>query len=205
MPEGSPTSAKDESGLLDVLRLLMKSGKARTTADLLKYTMQYGAPETEERLRMLEAEGIPIDLAFDAVSVQLRILSHKRSSSLLAALRGKKVGLVLPLPPHVAELFMPVSEVSFLQPDEGHLHGALHQFEDRVIKGARACRAKAQEMAALVFEAFREEGQFFVDAAAGDVLEPRMLPPGMQLVAHLRPHGNPQDVRFNPESPVAFI
>jgi hypothetical protein len=205
MPENPASNAKDETGLLDVLSLLMKSRKARTTADLLKYAAQYGAPEAEERLRMLEAEGVPVELAFDAVSVQLRILSHKRNSSLLSSFRGKKVGLVLPLPPHVAGLFMPVAEVSFLQPDEGPLHGALHQFEDRVIKGARACRAKAQEMTALVFEAFRENGQFFVDAATSDVLEPKMLPAGIQLVAHLRPHGNPQDVKFNPESAVAFI
>ena len=39
--------------------------------------------------------------------------------------------------------------------------------------------------------AFRENGQLFVDAAAGDVLEPKMLPAGVQLIAHLRPHRNP--------------
>ena len=42
MPENPASATKDETGLLDVLRLLLKSGKARTTADLLKYATQYG-------------------------------------------------------------------------------------------------------------------------------------------------------------------
>lgn len=45
-PGGSPP-AKDEVELLEILRLLIKSKKARPTADLLKYATQYGAPEAE--------------------------------------------------------------------------------------------------------------------------------------------------------------
>src|ERR1700682_1356936 len=102
---------KDEVGLLDVLRLLIDTKKARTTSDLLKYATQYKAPEAEERLRVLEAENIPIDLAFDVISVHLRLLAYKRNSALLAGCRGQKVGLILPLPPHVPELFLPVADV----------------------------------------------------------------------------------------------
>ncbi len=195
---------KDEVDLLEVLRLLIETKKARTTSDLLKYATQYKAPEAEERLRVLEAENIPIDLAFDAVSVHLRLLSYKRNSALLAGCRGQKVGLILPLPPHLAELFLPVAEVSFLQPAETAVHGSLHEFADRAVKGARASRAKAQEMQALVFEAFREGTNLFVDAAIADVLEPKMLPAGIKLIAHLRPHRNPGDVSIQPGD-VAFI
>jgi hypothetical protein len=202
-PEGN-TPAKDEVGLLEVLRLLIDTKKARTTSDLLKYATQYKAPEAEERLRVLDAENIPIDLAFDAISVHLRLLAYKRNSALLAGCRGQKVGLVLPLPPHLAELFLPVADVSFLQPAETAVHGSLHDFADRAVKGARACRAKAQEMQALVFEAFREETNLFVDSAIADVLEPKMLPAGIKLIAHLRPHRNPQDVSIQPGD-VAFI
>jgi hypothetical protein len=204
-PASGVPAVKDETGLLDVLQILIQSGKARTTADLLKYAGQYGAPESEERLRMLDAEGVPLELAFDAISVHLRILSHKRNSSLLAECRGKKVGLVLPMAPHVVELFVPIAECAFLQPDETPLHGALHQYEDRVVKGPRPCRTKVQEMEALVFEAFRDGDGFQVDAAAGEILEPKMLPEGVRLIAHLRPHPNPQDVRFAPPTTVSFI
>jgi hypothetical protein len=203
-PSEKNAPSKDEVGLLDVLRLLIDTKKARTTSDLLKYATQYKAPEAEERLRVLEAENIPIDLAFDAISVHLRLLAYKRNSALLAGCRGQKVGLILPLPPHLAELFLPVAEVTFLQPAETAVHGSLHEFADRAVKGARASRAKAQEMYALVFEAFRESTDLFVDAEIADVLEPKMLPAGIKLIAHLRPHRNPGDVLIQPGE-VAFI
>ncbi len=201
--ETAPT--KDEVGLLEILRLLIETKKVRTTGDLLKYASQYGAPEAEERLRVLEAENIPVDLAFDAISVHLRLLAYKRNSALLAGCRGQKVGLILPLPPHVPDLFLAVAEVAFLQPEEAAVHGGLHEFSSRAVKGARACRAKAQEMQTLVFEAFRDGGNLFVDVAVADVLEPKLLPVGIRLIAHLRSHRNPGDVALQPGSAVAFI
>ena len=204
-PAGKNAPAKDEVGLLEVLQLLIETEKARTTSDLLKYASQYGAPEAEERLRVLEAENIPVDLAFDAISVHLRLLEYKRNSDLLSGCRGQKVGLILPLPPDLAELFLPVAEVTFLQPDEITAHGAVHDYSDQAIKGARSCRAKAQEMQALIFEAFRDGGNLFVDVAVADVLEPKMLPAGIRLIAHLRPHQNPKDVQIQPGTEVSFI
>src|SRR3984893_15056767 len=200
---GTP-AARDEVELLEILRLLIKSKKARSTADLLKYATQYGAPEAEERLRMLEAENIPFDLAFDAISVQLRIMAHKSNSALLAECRGQKVGLILPMPPDLAQLFVPLTEVSFLLPEEAALHGPMHELAENAIRGSRACRAKAQAMQALVFEAFREGDVLFVDVAVADVLEPKILPAGIPLIAPLPPHRNPQDVSIQPGN-VAFI
>jgi hypothetical protein len=204
-PPGGSAQVRDEVGLLEVLSLLIESGKAQTTSDLLKYASQYGAPEAEERLRVLEAENVPVDLAFDSISVHLRVLAHKRDSSLLAGCRGQKVGMILPLPPHLPELFLPVANVTFLQPDEVTAHGSVHEYTDQAVKGSRACRAKAQEMQALIFEGFREGGNLFVDGAVADVLEPKMLPSGIRLIAHLRPHRNPKDIQIHPTSEVSFI
>ncbi|HEX8096812.1 MAG TPA: hypothetical protein VF507_02195 [Pyrinomonadaceae bacterium] len=202
---GKKAPVKDETGLLEVLSLLIETEKAKTTSDLLKYARQYGAPEAEERLRVLEAENIPVDLAFDSISVHLRLLAYKRNSELLASCRGQKVGLILPLPPHLPNLFLPVADVTLLEPDEVTVHGSLHDLMDRAVKGSRECRAKAQEMQALVFEVFRDEGDLFVDAAVADVLEPKLLPPGIRLMAHLRPHRNPHDVQIHLAQEVSFI
>ena len=204
-PPEKNTPGKDETGLLEVLQLLIETGKARTTADLLKYSTQYGAPEAEERLRVLEAEGIPLDLAFDAISVHLRLKAYKQNSDLLAGCRGQKVGLVLPLPHHLPELFLPVADVTFFQPDEITIHGSGQEYSERAIKGARACRAAAQQMQVLVFEAFRKGNDLYADVAVADVLEPKMLPVGMRLIAHLRPHQNPKDVQLHPTNDVSFI
>lgn len=205
IPPDKKTQDKDETELLEILSLLIETEKAKTTSDLLKYASQYGAPEAEERLRVLEAENIPLDLAFDAISVHLRILAHKRNSQLVTSCRGQKVGLILPLPPDMPDLFLPIADVTFLLPDEKSSHGALHEYSEQAVKGARACRAKAQEMQALVFEGFREEGNLFVDVATADVLEPKLLPPHIRLIAHLRPHRNPSDVQIQPATEVSFI
>jgi len=202
---GKGAPAKDELNLLEVLHLLIDTEKVKSTSDLLKYASQYGAPEAEERLRMLEAENIPLDLAFDAISVHLRLLAYKRNSELLASCRGQNVGLVLPLPPHLPDLFLPVANVTLLEPGEKTTHGALHEFMDRTVKGARACRAKAQEMQVLVFEAFRDEGNLYVEVSVADVLEPKLLPSGIRLLAHLRPHRNPRDVQIQTTAEVSFI
>jgi hypothetical protein len=203
-PSSRKAPSKDELNLLEVLRLLIETEKVKTTSDLLKYASQYGAPEAIERLRMLEAENIPLDLAFDVISSHLRLLAHKRNSTLVAECRGKKVGIILPLPHHLPELFLPVAEVTFLEPSEG-AHGPHHEFTDSAVKGTRACRTEAQKMQALVFEAFRENRKLYVDAAIADVLEPKMLPTGILLIAHLRPHQNPGDVQIQPATEVSFI
>jgi hypothetical protein len=204
-PISRKASAKDEIGLLEVLSVLIETEKVNTTSDLLKYATQYGAPEAEERLRVLEAENIPVDLAFDAISVHLRLLAYKRNSELLANCRGQKVGLILPLPPHLPNLFLPVAEVTFLEPSEKTAHGSLQEFADSAVKGSRACRKKAQEMQALVFEVFREGSNLFVETAVADVLEPKMLPAGIRLIANLRPHRNHTDVQIHPDIEVSFI
>lgn len=199
------TPPKDEVELLEILELLVSTRKVRSTADLLKYASQYGAPEVEERLRKLEAENIPMELALDAISVEVRINAYKRNSALVASCRGQKAGLILPLPPDVPKLFLAVAQVEFLIPDETSLHGPFQEFASNAIKGSRACRTKAQEMQVLVFEAFRESGAMFVDIAVADVLEPKMLPAGVRLIAHLRPHRNPRDTAIEFPSAVSFV
>lgn len=200
-PQPGRKVVRDEVGLLEVLRLLIETEKVKSTSDLLKYARQYGAPEAEERLALLEAENIPVDLAFDVISTHLRLIEYKRNSSLVASCRGQKVGLILPMPPHLPDLFVPVADVTYLEPSSVGVHVHI----DSAIKGARECRAKAQEMDALVFEAFRNGEELFVDVAIADVLEPKILPPNIRLIAHLRPHSNPKDVELKTNTEVSFI
>jgi hypothetical protein len=108
------------------------------------------------------------------------------------------------MPPHLPELFTNIAEVSFLQPEEGLSHGLMHEYSARAVKGGRAARAKAAEMQVLVFEAYREETNLFAESAVADVLEPKLLPQGIRLIAHLRPHRNPQDVPIQAAN-VSFI
>jgi hypothetical protein len=45
----------------------------------------------------------------------------------------------------------------------------------------------------------------FAEVAVADVLEPKILPAEIRLIAHLRPHQNPNDVQIQPTSEVSFI
>lgn len=200
-PGGGTTSTaqanQQDERLLDVLKLLIDSGKARTTQDLIRYATQANSAIAVERLQGLADEGIPLSLAFDGLSVHLRILAHKRNSALLQGCQGASAALVLPLPPSAAELFTPVCDVQFLVPDEHHhLPGYYHQYEERITHGARACRAAAAAAGVVVFEAYRKGGPFYVEASIADVVDPRVLPDSVRLVAHVRPHRNPDDVEL---------
>ena len=203
--QGGGTVSNDEFELLEILRLLIQTKRAKTTADLLRYASQYVAPEVEERLRVLDAEAVPLSLAFDAVSVQLRLSAHRKNSALLAECRGKKVGLVLPLPPDLMKVFVPVADVFFFQPEPGAAHGPPPEFSAETITGARACRARSADMHALVFETFRDGKTLFADSAIADLLEPKLLPATIRLISHLRPHRNPRDVALTAGQKVSFI
>jgi hypothetical protein len=195
----------DQEGLLDVLKMLLETGKAKTVQDLIRYADQSRAPRSAERLRMLAAEGVPVDLAFDAISVEIRILAHKKNSSLLKECRGKKVAVVIPVPPYVLDLFMSIAEVELLSPSEHHLPGHLHQYLDRIRQGMRACRQATESVDVVVFEAYREGEQLFVDPAVADFADTRVLPPAARLILHLRPHQNPEDVPYIPGRATSFV
>jgi hypothetical protein len=92
-----------------------------------------------------------------------------------------------------------------MQPGEITLHGGLHEYGEKAVQGARACRAKAQEMSAIVFEAFRENNNLYVDVSIAEVIDPSMLPASVRLISHLRPHKNPKDIQIRPAGPVSFI
>jgi hypothetical protein len=180
--------------------MLVETGRAKTTEDLVRYAEQDKQVESANFLRGMAVERIPVDLAFDALSVNLRMIAHKRNNSLLEQCLNRKVGLVLPLPPHVIEAFCSLMEVTILQPDEHHLPLALENREVTVISGSREARQAATEMEALVFEAYSTGPSFIVDAEVADVVDHRIVRPDVFLVVHLRPHQNPNDVELVPGS-----
>ncbi|HEV8377627.1 MAG TPA: hypothetical protein VGP99_02170 [Tepidisphaeraceae bacterium] len=199
-PSGqAPSVASEDSGqrVLDVLKVLIQTGKAKSTKDLIRYATQANAFDVLERLKVLDEEGVPLDLAFDAVSVHIRLLTHKRNSGLLRSCHGKRVALVLPLPPPVVEIFKPVAEMELLQPGEGHLPGFYHQFESKIIHGSRACRSAATKVDVVVFQSVREAEKLWGDPSVADVVENPQLPETTTLIVHLRPHRDPEDIELS--------
>lgn len=189
-----------ESRFLKALKLLIEAGKAKTTADLIRYASQDNQTESVNYLRTIAAENLPVDLAFDALSVNLRIVAHKRNSSVLQECLKRRVGLVMPLPPHVIDAFVSYMPVSILQPDGHHMPHAAEQSGATLIRGNRATREALPGLNAIVFEVFSDEGEFLVDGEIAGLLDTRLADQATMLIAHLRPHQNPEDVPMRVEA-----
>jgi hypothetical protein len=188
----------DDEGFLDALQLLITSNRVKTADDLVRYAEQAREGSAAEFLRHMASDGLPVQLMFDALSVHIRIVAHKRNNRLLQACNNKQVGLVLPLPPHVLEAFLGQAHVSVFVPDGYALPPSLRGRQLNECKGTRACRNKAPQMEVLVFEAHREGNDYAVDPAVSDVVDLRIVPATTQLLVHVRPHANPDDLPLTP-------
>jgi hypothetical protein len=187
-----------EERFLKALELLVETGRAKTVDDLIRYADQDHQAVAADYLRGLRSEGLPVDLCYDAVKVHVRIVAHKRNNSLLATCRDLAVGLVMPLPPHVVDAFLSLPKVSLIVPDGHHLPHNLQSRGGTATHGSRAGRALVGSLDALVLEAFSEGGGYAVDAAAADVVDPRIVKADARYIVHQRPHRNPDDVAFDP-------
>lgn len=183
-----------ERKFLDALALIVESGRARSVEDLIRYSEQACQGGAAAFLKTLADEGIPVELAYDALHVHLRIVAHKRNSALLRACQGKRVGLVVPLPPHVLDAFISVAEVQVLVPDGAHLPPHLRDRVPDAVHGSRLARQRAADLEAVVFEAYNAQGTWHIDASTSDVVDLRVLQPDVRLIAHVRPHRHPGDV-----------
>jgi hypothetical protein len=183
-----------ERRFLQALALIIESGKAKSVEDLVKYCRQAREAGAVDFINGMAEQGLPVDLVFDAMCVHFRIVAHKRNSELVTLCGGKKIGLVLPLPPHILDTFLPLEDVTVLLPDARHLPPHLERFAGQIIEGTRSCRKAAGEMEVVVSEGYREKDDFFFPASAGDVLDPRILKPGTVFIFHLRPHRDPDDI-----------
>lgn len=185
-----------EMRFLKALKLLVDSGKAKTVDDLLRYAEQDKQAEAIGYLRTLQADRLPVDLAYDALCVHSRIVAHKRNNSLLADCRGKRVGLVMPLPHHVVDAFTSMTAVTMLVPDGHHLPPHMRVDAGSCRSSTRESRAAVEQLDSLVFEAFGESGNYYVDVGTADIIDLRIVPAATQLIVHLRPHRNPNDVQL---------
>jgi hypothetical protein len=187
----------DDEGFLDALQLLISSDRAKTPDALVRYAEQAKEPAAADYLRLLAADHLPVSLMFDALSVHIRIIAHKRNNHLLRACADKQVGLVLPLPPHVIEAFVAQPKVTVIVPDNHHLPAMLRKRQINECRGTRAGRNLAPSLDVLVFEVCRDGQNYLIDPTVSDVVDLRLVPKTTQLIAHVRPHSNPDDILLN--------
>jgi len=183
----------DEDGFLEALKLMIDSGKVDSPDDLIKAAEQAGEPHAAEYIRNFASQGLPLGLIYDAFSVHARIVAFKRNTDLLKECQGKKVGLVMPLPPHVIEGFLGLNDLMVIIPDGHQLPSSLRHRAMTVHKGSRVGRKVVAELGVVVFEAYRKNKTYSMDQSVADVVDPRIIPATSLLVVHLRPHSSPDD------------
>lgn len=189
-----------EMRFLKALKLIIDSGRAKTLDDLIRYAEQDKQTEAIGYLKTLAADALPVDLAYDALCVHTRIVAHKRNNSLLEQCQGQRVGLVLPLPHHVIDAFRSLTEVALLIPESHHMPPHMRDEDVTIHHSTREARKAVEQLGAIVFEAFVEKGTYFVDAETADIVDLRIVPATTQLIVHLRPHRNPNDILLQHET-----
>jgi hypothetical protein len=186
-----------EDRVLRALRLLADTGMIKSIEDLITYAEKGGHQQEAEFFRNLLAEPIPVELALDELSVIYQKDGHRRDRALLGECRTGRVGLLMPLPPHILDEFLNVGTATILIPNGHHLPPHLRHADVRVLQGTRACRQAAGEVDVLVFEGYAENGQYLCESDVADIVDVRILKPGARLVLHLRPHSHPDDVNLD--------
>jgi hypothetical protein len=184
----------DDEGFLDALQLLLSSNRVKTAEDLIHYAERAKEQAAADFLRALGADDLPVQLMFEALAVHVRIVAHKRNNRLLRDCAHKKVGLVLPLPRHVLDAFLSLPNLTLLIPDGHSVPPALRSRQLPEHKGTRASRNASPQMEVLVFEAHRDGERYLVDPGVSDVVDLRLVPTTTELVVHVRPHPNPDDI-----------
>jgi hypothetical protein len=197
--ESSQTTTKTSPlGILGVLRVLVQTKKAKTTKDLIRYATQAKAKkDVVDRLIQLDGEGVGLELAFDVVSVHLRLEAHRSNSAIMKACQGKKITMILPMPPHVVSLFESAGDLTMVMSGEGHLSGYFEHYQSIIKHGARASREALKSSEVVVFEGFREQGTVFAESATAELLESLKGNEAIQIVAHFRAHKSPEDVELS--------
>lgn len=187
----------DEDRVLQALRLLADAGMIHTIEDLITYAQRGGHQREAEYFQSLLAEPIPVELALDELSVINQKDGHRRDRALLCECKAGRVGLLMPLPPHILDEFLRVGTATVLIPNGHHLPPHLRHLGIEVLQGTRACRQAAGEVDVLVFEGYAERGQYLCESEVADIVDVRIMKPNARLIIHLRPHAHPDDVNLD--------
>jgi len=189
-----PPLHHEDDRVLQALRLLVDQGMIQTIDELIAYAEKGDHQKEAEFFRALRDEPIPVSLALDELFVINRKNGHRRDRELFVACAGRRVALLMPLPPHVLDEFLGNGNVTVLISGGHHIPPHLRHSNIVTRHGFRACRQTVAESDVVVFEAYVEGNSYFCESEVADLVDERMLQPDARLVIHSRPHAHPEDV-----------
>lgn len=179
---------------LDALRILVEAGLVSTVEELAQAAERLGQPEASRLLRLKAGDGVRVERALDLLTAEFLLEADRRNNHLIKGLQNCRIALVLPLPPHVMDIFLGLDAAAFLIPSGHHIPPHLRHARVERFEGTRACRRVVAEFEVLVFEAFPEDGGYSLDPDVADIVDHRILPPTTRFIIHAKPHVHPDDV-----------
>lgn len=179
--------------MLEVLQMLVRAEVARTLDELIEIAENDEESGVAAFLGRFKGQPLPLQHVLDRLRVELEEDEYLRENEISRRCRDHEVGLILPLPPHVTDLF-DHSSATILNPNGHHIPPHLRSRRLVVRKGLRECRREIVSMEAIVFEAYRKNGVWYADGDVADLLDDRIVPAETQLIVHRRPHEHHDDV-----------
>jgi hypothetical protein len=190
-----PRPHPHEERFLDAFELAVKALRITSVEELAEVAERMGEPDAARLLRERASGCSRVDLALELLRAEALVAADRRNGQLLAACENKRVGLLMPLPPHVLDAFLVLEKARILVPHGHALPPHLYYLNEEAAHGNRACRAAAAELDIFVFEGVPQGNSiYFVEPELADVLDKRLLPPEARFVIHRRPHAHPDDV-----------
>jgi hypothetical protein len=179
---------------IEYLRLLEKKGIIRTAEDALKVLEQEKDSKIADRLRNSSDRPLPLRLILARAQIDLEEENYLREDEIRRAYRDRPVGLIWPLPPHFVDEIFDKSEIVILNPADHHITHHLRHLDLEVKLKRRECREAIFQVDALVFEAYRDDGCWYVEEDVDELLDEKNLPAELALIVHQRHHDKPEDV-----------
>jgi hypothetical protein len=122
---------------------------------------------------------------------------HRRTEDLRARLAaGGSIVVIPPVPPHILRQFGTLRDATIVSLDGHHLpHGLAGRRESAAVIGPYAARQVMEAADTIVFDAYFN-GAISVRRSLASLLDPRLIKETAELMAHGRPHPDPDDVEI---------
>ncbi len=162
-----------ESGFMFTLAEMINEGKLCTIDEMIAFATNRGESEIYRILQSIAAadKEQPLDLILKEVRLITAKDAVRASKNRKKELSNSKIGMFLPLPPHVFDEFFEFPNLKFLNPGGHRLPPHLKKFSYLQISSSHECRDHAKKLDVIVFEGFRQDGAFFIPEAMADVID----------------------------------
>jgi hypothetical protein len=198
-----------EEHIIGALYMLLHASKLniKTVEDLAMPAESYpGGWKLAGILRSPSFSNLSPQEALAQLANQIGDNGNERFNEILSWCSGTKIGVMLPLPPHILDVFMAFPDVQILNSGGHHLPPHLDHRRFNILSTAYECRNTIAQLNVIILElCIHRDGYYVTDPATSDIIDPRVMMSSTKLVGHVRPHSHHWDVPLNLDAAVRVV